>query len=198
MKRAFVMLAAPSMIGKSTQAVKLAQSNPNIRVIANDDLMYELFRIARLDSPTNIPINQEKAWLNSVDSRADARKLITVLHRDYVSLAGDCPIILAEGYMYMRRWYRNEVLRGLRRLPQITDCWLLKYCPSQELQISRRARVFEQSGRPPVSQASHWRDIETEWARFDAPDKEGLTYETIDDCSAAATLSRVAAALESK
>lgn len=51
LKKTFVMLAAPSMIGKTCAANKLQAEHPSLLVVHNDDLIKDLCTLAKFPVP---------------------------------------------------------------------------------------------------------------------------------------------------
>ena len=45
-RKAFILLAAPSMVGKTSAANHIGENYPDIKIVRNDDLLNELFDLA--------------------------------------------------------------------------------------------------------------------------------------------------------
>lgn len=190
------MLAAPGMIGKSSAAAKLTQVKRDIKILNSDDLMHKMFGLVRIPDPVNVAINEEAAWLPRVNEHADANHLIRLLHRDYVSRFGDSRIVVAEGYVYMRQWYRQQVTNGLRQLPGSWDFRLLKYVPSIDVQTTRRAQRYVSLHFGAESAEFHRHELEKEWAKFDSCEGEEFSCEEVNDFNIAQAISRIESAFE--
>lgn len=179
LKKTFIMLAAPGMIGKSTAAQAASKPFPMVHMLENDELMQKLFDIVRL--PRNLPINEMAEWRSEVSKKADCDKLIRLLHRDEVSRHNEKSVVLAEGYPYMRQWYRNQVRDGLQRLDFTIEYWLLQYYPPLDEQVRRRAKKSFEWGWDPKSYSFDEQEIIKSWDDFQSPTDEAVHFEKVDD-----------------
>ena len=183
LKKTFIMLAAPGMIGKSTAAQAASKPFPIVHVLENDKLMQKLFETVRL--PKNLPINKTDEWRAKVNERACCDRLIRLLHRDEVSLHREKSVILAEGYTYMERAYREQVKIGLDRLKYKIDYLLLRFQPNMEIQVRNRDKKHtDYYNWHSISPDEHERHLDAEWAKFEEPaPSENLLFETVDEVS---------------
>ena len=182
MNKAFVMLAAPGMIGKSSAAKKASSAYTAISLLENDTLMHEMFRIVRLSNPTEVPINEWSEWRRQVDDKADCAALIRLLHRDWIACHAESPVFVAEGFTYMLSWYRDLVIAGLDALGYGFDYYLLRYEPPIEEQVSRRAKKYAQWNWKETPEF-HLKELQKTWVQFEAPVEGQTDYQCVDDAS---------------
>ena len=175
------MLAAPGMIGKSSAAKLVIKSYPSVSRLENDSLMHELFQIVRLPNPNNEPINKVEEWRTKVNVKADCDALIGLLHCNWLAQNSKNSVVLAEGYPYMCKWYRNQVRAGLQRLDFTIEYWLLQYYPPLDEQVRRRAKKSSEWGWGPKSYIFDEQEINKSWADFQAPTDEAVHFERVDD-----------------
>ena len=190
--KTFIMLAAPGMIGKSTAAKTSSKPFPMVHVLENDELMKKLFGIVRL--PRDLPINEVAEWRSEVNKRADCDELIGLLHRDEVSLHRKKSVILAEGYTYMERAYREQVKSGLDRLRYEMDYLLLRFQPSIETQVRNRDKKrTDYYNWDPMPSDEHKKHLDAEWAKFEEPaPSENLLFEIVDEVSLMERIKQIA------
>ena len=178
--KTFIMLAAPSMIGKSTATRLATQANPVVHVLENDILMQKLFGIVHL--PRDLPIHKMDEWRTKVNVKADCDALIRLLHRDNVSSSYGKSVILAEGYTYMNHEYRQQVKSGLAHLEHQMDYLLLRYEPPMVKQVENRTKKYEKYKWNAISPERHEELLRAEWQNFQEPlPSEMLPFEVIRD-----------------
>lgn len=188
--KVLVMLAAPGMIGKSYSAKAVADANPSVAILENDKLMQKLFRLVHL--PQDMPIDKIAPWHTEVDKKADCDALIRLLHRDWVSLHRDNSVILAEGYLYMNKAYREQVKSGLSHLGYDIKYMLFQYQPAMEEQIANRAKKYIAYGWAPISPEQHKQNLQAQWLDFEAPVGEGVGFQVVDATSLANEIKQIA------
>ncbi len=169
MRKTFIMVAAPGMIGKSTAVKKACASIKVTSILENDCLMHDLFALVRLPEPKKIPINEVDEWRKKVDVNADCNRLIRLQHRDWVARHWQNSLLLAEGYTYMMRWYRDEAIKGLNHLGYEFNYWLLKYNPLISEQVERRVSKYADWKWESQSEAFHKARILEQWDHFESP-----------------------------
>ena len=133
-------------------------------------------------------------WQHKVNGKADCNRLIRLHHRDRVARHRQTEIIVAEGYPYMKKWYRDQVQDGLQRLNQEFHYCLLKYDPPLPEQAERRAlKCKDFYGWSPQPQAFHEAEIQKQWLDFETPqDSEGLCYHEVNASQLAEFITRLA------
>jgi len=188
MKRTFVMLMGPGMIGKSTAARAVCKDNPEIALLTNDELMHKLFALGRQD--VNMPINEMEKWRTSVNQNADCDNLIRLLHRDFISCNSSRSVVLAEGYAYMKEWYRQHVFSGLGQLSGGFDFWILKYTPPLEEQKRRRQSKYVQFGWS-AEPEFHEQELLKAWSNYEGPTTNTAELHEVNDSTLAEMIIKI-------
>lgn len=186
-KKTFIMLAAPSMTGKTYAANRLNAQYPSLLVVHNDDLMKELCSLTKFPVPD---ISKEEVWLPLINAKVDFYALTRHLHRSILLENDAFSVILAEGYMYMLQSYREQVQSGFNELGHPVDCYLLKYEPALEEQVIRQEKKFKELGWEETDN-EHQRQLEVKWRKFEAPQDKELNFEIVDDTSLPVLLSKI-------
>ena len=189
-KKTFVMLAAPGMIGKSFAAKHVAENNSAVTVLENDKLMQKLFGLVYL--PQDTPIDKITAWHTAVDKKADCDAIIRLLHRDWVSLNRDSSIILAEGYPYMNKAYRDQVKSGLSHLGYDIKYILFQYQPTMEEQVANRAKKYIDYRWSAITPEQHRQYLEAQWEDFEVPANEEIDFDVVNYTSLTDKMRKIA------
>lgn len=190
-RKCFVMVAGPSAIGKSTICNTLAGERSGIIVLHNDhEVMHRIFDIVHLRVEFVGTIGAPEAWRQGVNAKADCDRLIRLHHRDFIGRYWNNNIILAEGFVYMLDWYRQQIYNGLQgKLPCKFDFHFVLYRPDEETRIARyshenRNNPYFQSLSPEAQRQHAIRLIDEGYAHFEFPPTELTTatrYELDDD-----------------
>ena len=182
MRRTFVMITGAGMMGKSTAAEGVRKANPEIALLTCDELMLNMFAIARQAA---MPINDMQRWRDTVNQSVDCDKLIRLLHRDFIARNYAASVVLADGYVYMKEWYRQQVISGLGQLGAEFDYWLLKYAPPIEEQIRRRALKYSAWGWAETTREVHERELLKAWSDFETPRTKDISLREVNDSTLA-------------
>ena len=125
------------MIGKSTAAKNACASHTGAKVLENDTLMQQLFDVVHLE---HFPISDMQEWQHKVNEKADCSRLIRLHHRDWVACHRQTEIIVAEGYPYMKKWYRDTSSRWSTASKSRVSL-LLAEVRSPSARTSRKTRI---------------------------------------------------------
>lgn len=182
LSKTFVMLAAPGMIGKSYAAKKICERYPGVALLENDLLMHDIFADAGLKNPTSVSINKVAEWRDAVNATsADCDALIRAKHFEWFRKHEDASLFVADGYPYMLKWYRQQVLKGLQETKCELDCRLLQYYPPMKEQARRRGLKYKQWGWETKSISFHETELKKSWKDFELPVDERLQFAKVDD-----------------
>jgi hypothetical protein len=173
--RHFIMLSGASCAGKTT-LLRSLEGGLYALLESDVELCGRIFGLIG-EPGLSASIDQTDAWRARVGAKVDCDRLLRLHVRDFLYRHQPTPHTVADGFVFMFRWFRDLTRAALVQLPhEDFRLLLVHYEPPLEEHI---ARFMKRTGCPREHSAA---TVAAQRARFEAPSAaEGLDFVCVAD-----------------